>query len=265
MKPRKNKRESNSQGLRKRLSLLKAAGRVFAKKGYVGTSIRDIAGMARAHSSVLIYHFGSKERLFLETLRHHIIDNARLDRLFDVFLDADPQNPQTLSDALLASVRNIMRATHGPTGRVQNLDGLLVRMLVETDLKVNRVIQEMGDRVMAVAFEKLLAWNPGLTRTDIYWWSHMFWALLLHDNRAAAPALGERRARLHGGFSGLDVVAHHAAMLPVAGPPPARRPGRLAAQGLRISRRQDSRKALRRRSRWFPPPPSRATERLPGC
>jgi AcrR family transcriptional regulator len=195
MKPGKNKRESNSQGLRKRLRLLKAAGKVFAKQGYAGTSVRDIAGAARTHSSALIYHFGSKKRLFLETLQHHIIDNAGLDRLFDAFLDADPQKPQTLSDALHTSVRNILRATHGPAGRVQNLDGLLVRMLTETDLKVNRVIQEMGDRVMAGVFEKLLAWNPGLTRTDIYWWSHMFWALYFYPITGRLLLLSESGER----------------------------------------------------------------------
>jgi hypothetical protein len=92
-------------------------------------------------------------------------------------------------------VRNILRATHGPKGRVHNLDGLLARMLTESDLRVNRAVQELGDRVMAVAFEKLARWNPALSRTGIYWWSHMFWAMYFYTITGRLLLLAESGER----------------------------------------------------------------------
>ena len=45
-----------------------AARRLFARHGYTATSVRAIAGLAGADPALVIRHFGSKERLFLETV-----------------------------------------------------------------------------------------------------------------------------------------------------------------------------------------------------
>ena len=42
-------------------SILKSSKELFAKKGYKGTSIRDICSDAGAAVSAIKYHFGSKE------------------------------------------------------------------------------------------------------------------------------------------------------------------------------------------------------------
>jgi TetR/AcrR family transcriptional regulator, regulator of cefoperazone and chloramphenicol sensitivity len=49
--------------------LLVAARRMFADKGMSGTSIRDLAQEAGVNVAAVNYHFGSKENLYLETLR----------------------------------------------------------------------------------------------------------------------------------------------------------------------------------------------------
>lgn len=46
-----------------------AAHRLFAEQGYARTSVRDIASAAAVDPSLVIRHFGSKEDLFLETMR----------------------------------------------------------------------------------------------------------------------------------------------------------------------------------------------------
>ena len=46
-----------------------AAGRLFPEKGYVGTSVRDIAAEAGCDPALVIRHFGSKEQLFLEVMQ----------------------------------------------------------------------------------------------------------------------------------------------------------------------------------------------------
>lgn len=50
-----------------REAILKAAIRLFAQKGYAGTSTREICQLAGITKPVLYYHFRSKERLY-ETL-----------------------------------------------------------------------------------------------------------------------------------------------------------------------------------------------------
>jgi len=49
--------------------LLAAATDLFARAGFRGTSIRDIAGHAGANVASAHYHYGSKESLYLEVLR----------------------------------------------------------------------------------------------------------------------------------------------------------------------------------------------------
>lgn len=46
----------------------RAARRLFATQGYAGTSVRAIAAAAGADPALVIRHYGSKERLFLETV-----------------------------------------------------------------------------------------------------------------------------------------------------------------------------------------------------
>src|ERR1700757_3345014 len=51
-----------------RQMLLDAARKLFAERGYVGTSTREIAGMAGFSEPMLFRHFGSKSKLFEEAV-----------------------------------------------------------------------------------------------------------------------------------------------------------------------------------------------------
>ncbi|HTJ14426.1 MAG TPA: TetR family transcriptional regulator [Dinghuibacter sp.] len=48
----------------KRSQILGAAEKLFADKGFEGTSVRDIAHMAGVNLAMISYYFGSKEKLF---------------------------------------------------------------------------------------------------------------------------------------------------------------------------------------------------------
>ena len=49
--------------------LLRAARKLFAEKGLAATSIRELSQEAGVNVAAVNYHFGDKERLYLETLR----------------------------------------------------------------------------------------------------------------------------------------------------------------------------------------------------
>jgi AcrR family transcriptional regulator len=49
--------------------ILKAAGRLFAERGYEATSVRAIVGKARVNQAAINYHFAGKDGLYREVLR----------------------------------------------------------------------------------------------------------------------------------------------------------------------------------------------------
>jgi AcrR family transcriptional regulator len=52
-----------------RARLLEAAGEVFSEKGYEGATVREIKDRAHANIAAVNYHFGDKERLYIETVK----------------------------------------------------------------------------------------------------------------------------------------------------------------------------------------------------
>lgn len=52
-----------------RIRLLDAAGPVFAEKGFVAATIREICGQAGLNVASVNYYFGDKERLYIETVK----------------------------------------------------------------------------------------------------------------------------------------------------------------------------------------------------
>lgn len=78
----KNSETAGSQEPKAREKLLETAIRIFAEKGYAGTSVREIAEKAGVSKPVLYYYFKSKEGLFLAIL--DMAENLQKDLLAGV-------------------------------------------------------------------------------------------------------------------------------------------------------------------------------------
>jgi TetR/AcrR family transcriptional regulator, regulator of cefoperazone and chloramphenicol sensitivity len=50
--------------------LMDAAGPLFAEKGFRSTTVREICDAAKANQAAINYHFGDKENLYIECVRH---------------------------------------------------------------------------------------------------------------------------------------------------------------------------------------------------
>ncbi|MEV4325240.1 TetR family transcriptional regulator [Microbispora rosea] len=81
--------------------LLRAAVDVFARRGYDGTRVADIAAAAGVSNGALYAHFGSKAELIVAALRAHG------PRLLADMLAADPDRP--VADLLVAVGRRLPR------------------------------------------------------------------------------------------------------------------------------------------------------------
>ena len=60
----------NAKPTEPRQRLLLAAEALFARKGYDGATVREICDRAGMNVAAINYHFGDKERLYIETVRH---------------------------------------------------------------------------------------------------------------------------------------------------------------------------------------------------
>jgi AcrR family transcriptional regulator len=68
-----------AKGARSRDAIRTAAAELFASRGYANTPVRDIAARAQVDPALVIRHFGSKEQLFIETMRFSEDDVLNLD------------------------------------------------------------------------------------------------------------------------------------------------------------------------------------------
>jgi AcrR family transcriptional regulator len=96
---------ASERGRATRDRLLDAAERIFAERGFEGTSIRAVTHAAGASVSAANYHFGSKEALLHATLMRHIepINRRRVERLAVLEREAGgaPLPLETILDAFL--------------------------------------------------------------------------------------------------------------------------------------------------------------------
>lgn len=108
-----------------REAIAAAAGRLFAAHGYAGTSVRAVAAAAGVDPALVIRHFGSKERLFLDTTdlagQFGGATGGDLSRLGHNLVRALVGPGR---DVRLAAYRSMMRATDSEAVRGRLLEAL---------------------------------------------------------------------------------------------------------------------------------------------
>lgn len=115
-----------------RSRLLDAAEALFADRGYHAVSMRDIAGRARVNLAAAGYHFGSKEKLFVEALSRRIRPlNARRLAALDA-LEAG-RRPPALGAILDAFARALVEAALADPETGRRINRLLSRAFAESD------------------------------------------------------------------------------------------------------------------------------------
>jgi AcrR family transcriptional regulator len=105
-------REKIRDAERSRAAILAAAARLFAQRGYAGTSLSDIGAAARLSRGAPSYFFGSKERLYSEVLSDVFGTRQQATELAFAPVHAwcdGRGGPQALQRALLGAADGYMR------------------------------------------------------------------------------------------------------------------------------------------------------------
>jgi AcrR family transcriptional regulator len=82
----------------RRALILREAGRLFARHGYAGTRLDDVAAAAHVTKPIVYRHFDSKKALYMALLRKHradlptFLDRAEVPAILDHWLDYVREN-----------------------------------------------------------------------------------------------------------------------------------------------------------------------------
>jgi TetR/AcrR family transcriptional regulator, mexJK operon transcriptional repressor len=121
--------DDQSRSARKRRAIVDAATTVFLRKGYLGTSMDEIAALAGVSKQTVYKHFADKERLFSEIVRSTVDEVAegvfgevaRLQDSGDVEADLRDLARRQLTAVMQPRLLQLRRLVIGESGRFPEL------------------------------------------------------------------------------------------------------------------------------------------------
>jgi AcrR family transcriptional regulator len=173
--------------------LLRAAEQLFARRGFDGVSVRDIAGAADVNSASVGYYFGGKEGLLSEVYRTHCgkLNEERF-RLLERARN-DGRMP-ALEEVLEAFIRPALQVSGDAEG---GTDFIRLRAVLsgENSELLDKLVAENFDRSSSVFIAALAECLPHLAYADVCWRFHFLLGTIYYT--AAGPhrvrALSEGR------------------------------------------------------------------------
>ena len=96
---------SGEPGAATRERLLDAAEKLFAAHGFISTSVRDITAEAACNVAAVNYHFGGKDKLYLETFRRRMV-SMREERIRKLHQRLAAEDAERSVDFVLRAIVN---------------------------------------------------------------------------------------------------------------------------------------------------------------
>jgi AcrR family transcriptional regulator len=150
-----------------RARLIDAAIELFAKKGYEGTSVRDLATAAGVNVAAVSYHFGSKDDLYHESLRACLAGCKTMKELMQVHLEAAQRTKtrKAAEEALRGCIQDFLHVLTSPEARHSHL---VMREQSEGKARFEPVIREFFQPVGIILREVILMLAPGLSLMQVF-------------------------------------------------------------------------------------------------
>lgn len=170
--------------------LLDAAVRLFAEKGFQGTSVRAVTQAAGTSVSAANYHFGSKEEMVAAAirLRAEPLNRLRLEALRVVEREAGSGTP-TVDAIVAAFVRPVFQMRAAASGDDAVYRGLAARLYVDTRESVARIRREVFEPVNERFGAALARALPGASQNELDLALQLAIAVLVHMLSGNVPAL----------------------------------------------------------------------------
>jgi AcrR family transcriptional regulator len=149
--------------------LMDAAEKLFARRGFYGSSLREITAAAGVDLALVNYHFGSKKQLLIAVIerRGAVLNEERLRRLADARLSAAPGAPST--DAVVGAFLNpiLERLAHAGPGWHNYF--ALIAYVNNSPEWGSKLMGKTFDGVVREFIRTLLDSLPGSAPEDIFW------------------------------------------------------------------------------------------------
>lgn len=159
--------------------IMDAAERLFAERGFAGTSVRDITAAADCNIAAVNYHFGSKEKLYRELFC------ARLDELREQRTAAvaavveQAEREQDVRRVVDAFARAFVRPLRDPQ-RGRWVMGMFMREMTDPRLERRILVEKLFAPVQAMMCDALRRCVKGLSERRALLCVHSLVAQLLH-------------------------------------------------------------------------------------
>jgi len=194
--------------------ILDVAERLFAEKGFEGTSVREITSAAGANVASVNYHFGGKDNLYREVCRRRL-SRLREQRISNVSraLAAGGTSPSLEGVVEAFTTAFLEPLTDESQGRL--LIELMAREMLNPHLPRAMFFEEMIDPVRETLAAALRSALPGLGREDANRCVHSIVGQLvhvIHHSRLRRGSATDPRAGLD-----LPAVARHIVRFSVGG------------------------------------------------
>jgi AcrR family transcriptional regulator len=161
---------------RTRASILDAAERLYADRGFADVTLRDIVAAAGVNLAAVNYHFGSKDELIAELFVTRSIATNR-ERLNELKASEAAGGGRADIEAILrALVGPTLRGCLGPDNERSTAARFMIRASIESVPPIRRIKNREIDhlRKFAAAMRRSL---PDCSEVDLYWGLHFALAM----------------------------------------------------------------------------------------
>jgi AcrR family transcriptional regulator len=159
-----------------RASILEAAERLYAERGFADVTLRDIVAAANVNLAAVNYHFGSKDELIAELFvtRGLATNRERLNELKAA--EALGGGRADIEAILRALVGPTLRGCLGPDNERSPAARFMIRASIESVPPIRRIKNREVDhlRKFAAAMRRSL---PACGDADLYWGLHFALAM----------------------------------------------------------------------------------------
>jgi AcrR family transcriptional regulator len=169
------------KALKKRVAILDAAEAAFVRRGYHGTSLRDISTAAGVPLALLSYHFGSKEGLFRGVIERRAPVNAAGMRHALAAAAASGSRKVRLESVLRAFIEPVVdRSMRGGPGW-KNYIQLMAQIanLPQRESFVSAVPEHYEGTVRAF-IDSIRSIYPSMNDSDLQWSFYFYQAAITH-------------------------------------------------------------------------------------